>query len=151
MNAPTRLYVAEPASHYERRPRLVVDASLLSAIVFTESTAAQAAALLEGRTLCAPTLVDLELANVAMNKVRRGWFGTEDALRALARAEAFDIERFEVGSRDAFRLAARFRLSAYDAAYLWLAESLDVPLSTFDARLGEASRVLLSGKDPGSS
>lgn len=140
--------VAESASHYARRPRLVVDANLLAAVVFTEEAAPQAAALLRGRALCAPAIVGLELANVAMNKVRRGAIRLEDASNALEDAERLDIERFEVGPREAFALAARYRLSTYDAAYLWLAARLDVPLATFDARLGEAARRHLSGDGP---
>lgn len=142
-------HVAEPASHYARRPRLVVDANLLAAVVFTEAAAPQAAALLRGRALCAPAIVGLELANVAMNKVRRGAIRLEDASNALEDVERLDIERFEVGPREAFALAARYRLSTYDAAYLWLAARLDVPLATFDARLGEAARRHLSGDAPG--
>jgi predicted nucleic acid-binding protein len=145
MSEPTLLHVAEPASHFARRPRLVVDANLLAAVVFTEEAAPQAAALLRGRSLCAPAIVGLELANAAMNKVRRGAIGPEDAASALGEAERLDIECFEVGPREAFTLAARYGLSAYDAAYLWLAARLDAPLATFDARLGEAARRHLSG------
>jgi predicted nucleic acid-binding protein len=37
-------------------------------------------------------------------------------------------------------LAERGRLTAYDAAYLWLARSLRAPLVTFDEALARASR-----------
>lgn len=147
MNVPARLYVAEPAAHFERRPRLVVDASLLAALLFGEADAPQATAMLEGRALCAPALVGLELANVGMNKIRRGLIGIDDASAAIAEIDSLDVERFEVEPRDALVLAVRYRLSAYDAAYLWLAEHLEVPLATFDARLGEAARRHLP--DPG--
>jgi predicted nucleic acid-binding protein len=145
VTTPTRLYVAEPAAHFDRRPRLVVDTSLLAAVLFAEEAAPQAAALLEGRALCAPALAGLELANVAMNKIRRGMIDAADAADVLVRADRLGIERFEVAPRDALALAVRYGLSAYDAAYLWLAEHLEVPLATFDARLGEAARRHLPG------
>jgi predicted nucleic acid-binding protein len=34
----------------------------------------------------------------------------------------------------------QWKLSAYDAAYLWLAVELKAPLATFDTRLGNAAR-----------
>ncbi len=38
-----------------------------------------------------------------------------------------------------FRLAIRSGLTAYDAAYLWLARSLSGDLVTLDAKLGRAA------------
>ena len=126
----------------------MVDASLLAAAVFAEDDAPLAEAMLQGRALCAPTLVGIELANVAMNKVRRGLIAPGDAAGLLELVDALGIERFEVDPRAAFALAVRYRLSAYDAAYPWLAAHLDAPLATFDTRLGEASRLLLSRGGP---
>ena len=42
-------------------------------------------------------------------------------------------------------LAQRYKLTAYDAAYLWLAERLEAPLATFDAALARAAREHLEG------
>ena len=42
-----------------------------------------------------------------------------------------------------WRLALKYDLSAYDAAYLWLAAELGALLATFDERLGGAARALL--------
>jgi predicted nucleic acid-binding protein len=44
-----------------------------------------------------------------------------------------------------WRLAIKYELSAYDAAYLWLAAEAGAPLATFDERLGNAARQLLGG------
>ncbi len=37
----------------------------------------------------------------------------------------------------------RYQLSAYDAAYLWLAAELKAPLATFDAKLAAAAQAHL--------
>jgi predicted nucleic acid-binding protein len=47
-----------------------------------------------------------------------------------------DLERHSVEPRAVLALAVRTRLTAYDAAYLWLAQGLNAPLATFDGRLG---------------
>ena len=41
-------------------------------------------------------------------------------------------------------LALRYQLSAYDAAYLWLAADLKCPLATFDGKLALAARTHLA-------
>jgi predicted nucleic acid-binding protein len=44
-----------------------------------------------------------------------------------------------------YALAMRYRLSAYDVAYLWLVGALQAPLATFDAKLAGAARDYLAG------
>ena len=40
-------------------------------------------------------------------------------------------------------LAVRYRLSAYDACYLWLASELKAPLATFDEKMAPAAKAHL--------
>ncbi|MGE0800114.1 MAG: type II toxin-antitoxin system VapC family toxin [Lautropia sp.] len=139
------LVFAEPPSTYDRRPLLVVDASVLAAVLFQEATASAAQALIHGRALHAPALLDFELANVASSKARRGLTDRDAAGAALDALSMLDLIRHPAPPASLLRLAARYGLSAYDAAYLWLAEALPAPLATFDARLGEAARRHLAG------
>jgi predicted nucleic acid-binding protein len=135
-----KLIIAEPAASYAQRPALVVDASVLAAALFAETDQEQALALMRGRALCAPQVIDLEMANVALNKLRRKLAAPDAAAEALATFVALDIERCPVATDGVFSLAAQWGLSAYDAAYLWLAAERAAPLATFDTRLGEAAR-----------
>ena len=48
---------------------------------------------------------------------------------------------------DVTALAAQYGLSAYDAAYLWLAVDLRAPLLTFDQRLARAAQQQLGRND----
>ena len=138
------LYVAEPPAAFTSRPPMVVDCSALSAIVFDEPARDEALARLIGRSLHAPNLLDHEIASVALKKHRTD--GPAEALaQALRDYATFDIELHPVDPVAQYELAARYELTAYDAAYLWLAAELKAPLATFDRRLAEAAQAHLGG------
>lgn len=138
------LVVAEPLAAYAERPRLVVDASVVAAALFDEAGADAALSWMRGRRLCAPHLLDCEVANVALTKMRRGFDAgaVREAMIMHARSE---LERYPVDAAEVVELGSRAKLSAYDAAYLWLARTLGAPLATFDARLGAAALRELRG------
>lgn len=136
------LYVAEPPAAYLMRPPLVVDCSVLSAALFEEETRDQALSLLTGKTLHAPYLLDHEIISVALKKGRLGWPESVITL-ALSDYAQHDIELHRTAAEAQHQLALRYKLSAYDAAYLWLAAELKVPLATFDEQLGRAAQAHL--------
>ncbi len=116
----------------------VVDASALIAVAFDEPDGPAVAQRLEGRPLIAPSLLQYEIANVTLVKARGG--GDVDALVGqLQRALATDILLFGINPGAVFALAVETGLSAYDAAYLWLAEDQGAELVTLDARLQQAA------------
>jgi len=90
-------------------------------------------------SLHAPHLLDLEVAQVLRRLVREG------ALSAGRAEEAIhDLLDLRIARYPHFVLLPRIchhrnNLSAYDAAYVALAEQLDAPLVTRDARLAAAS------------
>jgi predicted nucleic acid-binding protein len=143
-----QLRVAEPRAAYTLRPCLVADATVLAAVVFHgEPEHAQAVALLQGRSLAAPQLVDYEIASVALKKLRRERISSSQVLAALETYFGISMERHAVPAGAVLQVAERHSLTAYDAAYLWLAAELQVPLATFDDRLAEAAAKHLRGDE----
>ena len=136
------LYVAEPPAQYLARPPVVVDCSALAGMLFEEPWQAQAAEKIHGRTLNAPYLLQTEIISVALKKHKQG-LGML-AVSGLARYDTLDIALHETQSADVLALALRYNLSAYDAAYLWLAAELKAPLATFDEKLGRAAQLHLA-------
>jgi predicted nucleic acid-binding protein len=137
------LIVAEARGRYAARLPLVVDCSVLAAVLFDEPNRDEAAGALSGKDLCAPELIADEFVSVAVKKARHG---LEEVVRqALIDFTELELTRFRTDLHAQWRLALKYELSADDAAYLWLAAELGAPLVTFDERLGDAARRLLGG------
>ncbi|HKV00210.1 MAG TPA: type II toxin-antitoxin system VapC family toxin [Vineibacter sp.] len=117
----------------------VVDASALAALLFAEPEAETIAERLEGVRLAAPALLDFELANVCLTKIRRQP-SQREALRAAFRlAHRLRVETVAVDYAATLDLAEATGLTAYDASYLWLARELDAELVTLDQKLAAAA------------
>ena len=118
---------------------VVVDASAIGAIMFGEPEGATLSAHLEGQTLLAPTLIDVELSNLALKKARKRPEQLPQIFLSLQAALALPVSRIGVPGAEAFALAAETGLTAYDASYLWLARARDAELVTLDAALARAA------------
>ncbi len=129
----------------------MVDASVSGAWLLPDERSEEAERILE-RLLAAevelavPALWIYELTNLLLSAQRRGRIneeGVEAAHRVLdlLPRRTFDHETALARQR-ATRLALRFDLSAYDAAYLELADRLQCPLETYDGRLAGAARAM---------
>ncbi len=118
---------------------IVIDASVLVVALADDGPDGDhARGTLRGQDLAAPELIDLEVLSV---------------LRGRARAGGLDVRRADLALRDLGDLPVhraphrpllercwelRDNLTPYDAAYVALAEVLDVPLLTGDRRIAGA-------------
>lgn len=117
----------------------VVDASALAALMFLEPDGDSIVQALEGHELHAPTLVGYEIANVARTKVRRRPDSQPEIHAQLAALSRLDITLHDIDAAALLGTAIAADLTAYDAAYLWLARVLNAQLVTLDERLQRAS------------
>lgn len=118
---------------------LVVDASVLAPALADDGPDGDTArSHLSGQSLVAPELVDLETTSV----VRRQWLaGHLDARRArLALTDLVELPLHRASHRPLLARCWELRqnVTVSDAAYVALAELLDVVLLTADARLASA-------------
>ena len=115
---------------------IVVDASAVAAVVFNEPDAEAVLRQIGDRRLIAPSLLPYELGNVFVVKTRRYPDLAKELGEAFSLFDMLDIELVELPCEDAAKLALEADLTAYDAAYLWLARRLGVALVTLDRKLG---------------
>jgi predicted nucleic acid-binding protein len=99
-------------------------------------------ALKESQALV-PSLFALEAANVVAKIESKGVVTEADSQRFISLLGRLNIVTDQVtaahGLGDTLNLARRYRLSAYDAAYLELALRTGLPLATLDAALAKAA------------
>lgn len=136
------LIVAEPFGRYARKPPLVVDCSVLAAVLFDEPTREEAMIAMTGKALFAPDLIHHEMLSVALKKL--GTDNESSVLRAIEDFAELDLTQHAIDPLSQFRLAHQTGLSAYDTAYLQLAIELKAPLATFDKTLGTVAEKWLT-------
>ena len=118
---------------------LVVDATVVtSALIDSGPTGTWAAEQMAADPLAAPHHMPVEVANVLRRAVLRDEI--PQSLAALALRDLLDL-RIGLFPFEPFALRAwalRENVNPYDAWYVALAESLDIPLATLDSRLSRA-------------
>ncbi|HTT81214.1 MAG TPA: type II toxin-antitoxin system VapC family toxin [Stellaceae bacterium] len=120
---------------------IVLDASAVTEVLLRLS----AVAAVERRvhdmreTLHAPHFIDLEVAHVVRRYVMRGEIAEERGRLAIEGLADFPMNRHPHVDLLPRIWQLRHNLSAYDAAYVALAETLDAPLVTRDRRLAASS------------
>jgi predicted nucleic acid-binding protein len=122
---------------------MIVDASVILSAFFPDEAQAQAQALVRDHVtgqaeLVAPELLVYEVTNAVVQAQRRGRIGEEQARGILTAFEGLAIALRPVTWQQMHPLAVRYDRSAYDAAYLALAEMAEHPLVTGDRRLYNA-------------
>jgi len=120
---------------------IVVDASaMLEALLRTSAgKAVEDRLFAPGQTLHAPHLLDVEVAQVIRRYAAHG--DIDDARGRLALTDLADLtlRRYPHDFLLPRMWDLRHNLTAYDAAYVALAEALDAPLLTRDRRLAAAA------------
>jgi predicted nucleic acid-binding protein len=99
----------------------------------------RARARLAGEQIAVPALADLEVASVLRRAVLSGGMDDRRAAQALADLVALPLRRALHTPLLSRAWELRANITPYDAAYVALAEALESPLVTADARLARAA------------
>jgi len=122
----------------------VLDASAALSLVladeFTEESQRILGHVIEHGAIV-PSLWQYEVANGLLSALRRGRTTELAVVQALTGLDRLPIrlDKSPPAALDLVTLSSQFDLSAYDAAYLWLARSHELPLATRDRSLAGAA------------
>jgi len=125
---------------------IVVDASVVVELLLDSARGERVRdRISETATVHAPHLIDLEVAQALRRYERLGQIALERARGALADLSEMQIERYPHDPLLTRIWALRSNATAYDAAYLALAEALEATLLTSDSKMasvpGHRARV----------
>ena len=119
---------------------IVVDASAVLEVLLQTLAASRVSRRIfaAGETLHAPHLLDVEIAQVLRRYARAGVISSDRAAAALTDLADLPLTRYPHYVLLPRIWQLRHNVTAYDAAYLALAEALDAPLLTRDRALASA-------------
>ncbi len=123
---------------------IVVDASaMIESLLRAGDAKAVDARLFAAPSLHAPHLIDVEVAQVMRRIAERREISADQGRHALENLAAFPLTRHPHDLLLARMWRLRQNFTAYDAAYVALAEVLDAALLTRDRRLAAAAKRLV--------
>jgi predicted nucleic acid-binding protein len=123
----------------------VVDASIAGAWLLPDevnTTAELVMTSMAEEDAVAPDLLRHEIRSILLSAEKRERISADFVHSALARFRSLPLQLSGSGDdTEVVRLSRKYRLSAYDAAYLALALLEQLPLATLDRRLADAARA----------
>lgn len=119
---------------------VVIDASVLIAVIANEDDKEKLVALTSETELIAPLSVHWEIGNAFSSLLKRGRITLEEVLQAIEIYLEIPVRFVEVELTESLELADELGLYAYDAYLLRCAAKYRLQLLTLDVRLADAAR-----------
>jgi predicted nucleic acid-binding protein len=120
---------------------LVLDTSIILAVVLNEPTKAELIRLTTGAELLAPLSLHWEIGNALSAMLKRKRITESEAQQALLEYQKVPIRFLDVALDEAIHVAAQHMIYAYDAYFIVCARSHSSTLITLDGGLQTAARA----------
>jgi predicted nucleic acid-binding protein len=114
---------------------IVVDASVIVAVIAHEPQRGALIRLTKGADLLAPASVHWEIGNAFSAMVKRNRIELDQALQAIAAYRQIPIRYVEVELEDTLAIAERYAMCAYDAYLIRCGLKFSAPLLSLDRGL----------------
>lgn len=118
---------------------LIIDASIIIAVIANEPEKPNIISLTQGAHLIAPRSVHWEIGNAFSAMFKRQRVTLEQAIRALDIYKTIPIRFVEVDLEKSLEIAAQLQIYAYDAYLLQCAMKYQLPLLTLDNNLADSA------------
>jgi predicted nucleic acid-binding protein len=111
---------------------IVLDTSAIIAAIADEPDGDKVINLTENAILVCPSVISFEVANALTRMIRKRVVDKEKMNDLLKSFQKIPIKLFENDLEDVLEIAWSYKIYAYDAFFLNTAQSLNLPLLTFD-------------------
>lgn len=119
---------------------IIVDASVVLAVILNEPEKKQIIGITQGRDLVSPGCLKWEIGNAFSAMLKRKRLNREQIQKALDTFSLIPIKEVEVNLSDALRLCGTHSIYAYDAYYMVVSKRLSRPLLTLDDRMSVVAK-----------
>lgn len=120
---------------------LVVDTSVILAVVLNEPTKSELVRLTAGAELIAPLSLHWEIGNALSAMLKRKRITLPEALQALTEYQKIPIRFLDAPLDDTVLVVEQHQIYAYDAYFIVCARRQSCPLLTLDGGLKNAARA----------
>ncbi|MCL2834695.1 MAG: type II toxin-antitoxin system VapC family toxin [Treponema sp.] len=130
---------------------ILIDACAIMAVIVKEPERELVIQMTQNAVMVSPNMVSYEIANALTKMMKKKIIEKERLLNAFYYFKRIPIRTIDVDIEKALEIAWQYKIYAYDACYLELAQRLNLPLLTFDGtmiRVGkELGLKILGGKN----
>jgi predicted nucleic acid-binding protein len=120
--------------------KIVVDTSIIIAVILNEKSKRKIVQLTEGASLFAPPLLHWEIGNAFSAMFKKKHLKIGQAIKALKFYKEIPIRFTEVDLEKVLDIANRHNIYAYDAYFVAAAKELNAPLLSLDIALLEVAK-----------
>ena len=120
---------------------IVVDASVVLAVILNEPEKEGIIRNTEGRDLISPGCLMWEVGNAFSAMLKRKRLDQKQVQKALDTFSVIPIKEVEVNLKEALTVCGNHNIYAYDAYYMLVSKRLSRPMLTLDDRMAEVARI----------
>ena len=121
---------------------IVVDASILIAVVTNEPEKAKLVQLTQNADLIAPPSIHWEIGNAFSAMFKRNRVALSEAVRAIEAYQKIPVRFVDVEIEESLKLASKLNIYAYDAYLIRCATKYKAPLLTLDQSLINSAKSI---------
>lgn len=122
--------------------RIVVDTSVIIAVITNELHKKHIIEITKNAELIAPPSMHWEIGNAFSAMFRRSRISLEQAKLALSEYKKIPIKSHDVSLDSVLEISKKYNLYAYDVYFLLCAKNLKVPLLSLDKQMIENGKIM---------
>lgn len=119
---------------------IVVDASVVLAVILNEPEKESIIKCTEGRDLISPGCLRWEIGNAFSAMLKRKRLNKTQLQKALDTFSVIPIREVEVNLNEALSVCGAYNIYAYDAYYMVVSKRQSRPMLTLDNRMAEVAK-----------